>query len=619
MSLTLRPSFARWLAPLAVALAAVRLSAAPATIFQVNSFTNLNYSSGFVGQVGVTTEWPAEMGRSGDTVDVGFVLSQVPPVTARHYRFRAVITSHFEQSFALEVLAGPSLDALTAVHSEFVNSARVVAATVPLERFAVGQTNWIRLRGVGVEVGEAKPAGVQWNRWLLTRTDAALDLQSAVDDQLRRLADYVRDAIQPSGLVRDSLMHSPAAQPIHPASPDAAGFALLALCGLDHLKVVGDAEARVQAILSAHAGRTTGVTPKRNARGHWWHWLNVATGNPHPGWNDNYTTIGSALLVAGGLFARNHFPQNPTIAALAEELRASCDFDGMIHSALDGRVALATDVNGNAVGHTRPWNEYQLIVSLALRQPGATRAAAVSNLWLNPAAAPKSVYRGIPVLTDRAGSFAPAFWTQQQFFFNPDFAGNADFVGFFRNQQRADALYCASGLRQNYRYGLTAGVDPSGYRADRIGDHDNVFSPSAVGGWGDLDTLLEFIQSQPPGADPRSRYGLARVSSAMANWWPADAGLVDHLFLLFGLVEARSPGFFKQRQSFTVAPKLALQPPEPGAGRATLSWSPEVPGFELQESSSLTPPLWQHVATGETNGSTVELAGPAKFYRLVRP
>jgi hypothetical protein len=236
---------------------------------------------------------------------------------------------------------------------------------------------------------------------------------------------------------------SPSTPPFHPASPDAGGFALLALCAMDHLGLSSQAEARAQAVLSAYAGHTTGISPRRNAKGHWWHWLNLTNGAPHPGWHDNYTTIGSALLVAGALFARNHFAENATIATHAEEMRATCDFDDMIHPSLDGRVALATDAAGQAVGNVQPWNEYMLIVSLALRQAGATRAPLVADRWLNPAVAPKTAYRGIPTLTDRAGTFAPAFWVQQQYFFNPDFAGNLAFVEYFQNHRRADALYCA--------------------------------------------------------------------------------------------------------------------------------------------------------------------------------
>jgi len=111
---------------------------------------------------------------------------------------------------------------------------------------------------------------------------------------------------------------------------------------------------------------------------------------------------------------------------------------------------------------------------------------------------------------------------------------------------------------QDYRYGLTAGVGPTGYRVDGLLSQGAVLSPSAVGGWGDLDTSLEYAQDQPPGSDPRTRYGLTRVSADAPAWWPSDAGLVDHLFLMFGLVEARSPFFFRDRQ--------LLEPSMPGRG-----------------------------------------------------
>lgn len=591
--------------------------AAPATIFQVTSFADSPYLSGFVGTVGVTTTWPAEMGWQGDTIDIGFNLSAAPPPTARHYRFRIVINSHFDQSFDIAILAGSSLASLVRVHSEYVGTARVLVATVPLDRFVVGQTNWIRIKGMGVQVGGGKPAGVQWSRWLLTRTDAIFNLQGAIDDQLQRFTNYVLAAIQPSGLVRDSLTLSPSTPPYHPASPDAGGFALLALCAMDHLGLISDAESRVQAVLSAYSGYTPGVTPTRNAKGHWWHWMNLATGAPEPNWNDDYTTIGSALLVAGGIFAKNHFPQNSTIAAYAEEMRTTCDFDSMIQPSLDGGVALKTDAAGNALGMpVMPWNEYMLIVSLGLRQNGAARAPAVSNLWLNPANAPKASYHGISTLTDRPGSFAPAFRVQQQYYFNSDFASNASFVSYLYNHQRADALYCAYDLYQNYRYGLTAGVDPGGYRADRIYDQVSVYSPEAVGGWGDLDTLLEFMQDQPPGGDSRTRYGLTRVSSTNATWWPNDAGLVDHLFLMFGLVEARSPLFFKQRQAFAT-PTLKIVPAAPG--QVMISWTPDTPGFALQETAVLSPATWTNSPSGTNNPVNVPFTGPTKFYRLFKP
>lgn len=599
---------------------AVTMGAAPLTIFQVSTFSDLEYPAGFSGVVGETAAWPSGMGRSGDTVHLGFNVPEDASGVARAYRFRAVVWDHVGQSFPVSVAAGPSLDALTQVHTEFVDSARVLAVTIPVDRFVAGQTNWIRLRGSGVQVGGDAAEGIRWTRWLLTRTDVGMTKEAAIDDQFDRLGAYVRAAIQPGGLVRDSLTLSPSTPPFHPASPDAAGFALLALCGLEAVGRAPDAGALVERILSAHAGRTPGITPARNARGHWWHWMNLNTGAPAPGWVDNYTSIGSALLVSGGLFARNHFPGNTNIAALAAELQATCDFDGMIHPELDGRVALATDAAGDAVGYVRPWNEYMLVVSLALRQPGAVRAQAVAPFWLDPDRAPKAAYRGNDTLTDREGFFAPAFWVQQQFYFNPDYAASEGFVRLFWNHQRADALYCAGVLRQNYRHGLTAGVVPSGYRADRIQDHENVFSPSAVGGWADVDGLMEFLQDQPPEGDVRNRYGMRRVSSRNAAWVPADAGLVDHLFLLFGLVEARRPGFHRQRLDFgSIVERPALRVVPESDGQASLSWSPELPGFVLQAADMLMPDRWTNLTGSVEPPVTISLSGPARFFRLHRP
>jgi hypothetical protein len=74
-----------------------------------------------------------------------------------------------------------------------------------------------------------------------------------------------------------------------------------------------------------------------------------------------------------------------------------------------------------------------------------------------------------------------------------------------------------------------------------------VFSPEAAAAWGDMDAFLEFYNSQFPTSDPRYKYGLVRESATQPNWVPNDAGLVDHLFLLFGLVESIDPDFFAAR------------------------------------------------------------------------
>jgi len=539
-----------------VALAA--RSAAITTIFQVEDFADppwsLTYYSGFAGTVGQTEIWPAEMGWQGDRIDIAFELPADVPPAALHYRFRIIVTQQFDQTFDLVLYAGPALETLVAVHSEFVDSARAYVATIPLERFSPGQTNWIRIQGVGVQVGPGRPPGIQWSRWLLTRTDWPEAPDYVRLNQLQRATFYLLDAIQANGMVRDALPFSPDHEPLHPATPDAAGFALLGICAGDRLGLIENPEELVESILSAYAGHTPGIHPDRSADGHWVHFMDVNTGAYAGGtWDATYSPIGSALLVSGALFARNHFIENAAIAALADELYATTNFNAAIHPLPNphGYLYLGMAPEGGGLfGALPPWNEYMLVVSLALREVDNARALAVAPLWLEADNAPSIGYRGIPTLTDNPWAFAPAFWVQQQHFFNTDFASDPGFEGFFRNQRQADALYCAADLGQTYRYGLTAGVSPSGYTVDRIYSHHNVFAPEAVAGWADLDTLLEFVQDQPPPSDPRFRYGLTRVCSSSPGWIPYDAALVDHLFLMFGLVESSEPLFFKARLPF---------------------------------------------------------------------
>lgn len=525
-------------------------------VFQVTNFANppysLTYYEGFTGTVGVTSVWPAEMGWQGDRIDLEFNLPAGVPPEASHYLFKILVWQHFTQSFDLTVSAGPTLADLEPVHVEYVDSTRVYTAAIPLARFTPGQMNWIRIQGDGVLVGPGQPSGIQWRRWALTRTDWAEDINAVRADQLERLRDYTLDAVYySSGLVRDSLTLSPSDPPYHPGSPDAGGFALLAICVADQLGLLYNADLLTELILSGYAGHIPGVNPARNTNGLWYHWLNLDTGQPQSGWNDGYTTIGSALLVGGALFAKNHFIENPNIAALADELYATTDFNAAIHPALDGRVHVAQAANGSELfGSLMPWNEYMILVSLALRQPNNARALAIAPYWLEAANAPKIYYNGLGTLTDNPYAYAPAFWVQQQHFFNPDFATDADFEMYFRNHQRADAVYCAFALGQTFRYGLTAGVDPTGYFADRMYSHHYVYGPEAVAGWGDLETTLEFVQAQPPDSNPRFRYGLTRVSSANPGWIPSDAGLVDHLFLMYGLMESLEPWFFRARLPF---------------------------------------------------------------------
>ena len=56
-----------------------------------------------------------------------------------------------------------------------------------------------------------------------------------------------------------------------------------------------------------------------------------------------------------------------------------------------------------------------------------------------------------------------------------------------------------------------------------------------------------------------------------------------------------------------------------GSGQATVSWSPDTPGYVLQETLSLSPTNWVNAASGTTNPAVVPATLPKKFYRLFNP
>ena len=67
----------------------------------------------------------------------------------------------------------------------------------------------------------------------------------------------------------------------------------------------------------------------------------------------------------------------------------------------------------------------------------------------------------------------------------------------------------------------------------------------------------------------------------------------------------------------TNAPTLTIVPGVPG--QATISWTPNTPGFVLQETWVLSPSNWSNSVNGATNPIVVPATSPAKFYRLCKP
>ena len=138
-----------------------------------------------------------------------------------------------------------------------------------------------------------------------------------------------------------------------------------------------------------------------------------------------------------------------------------------------------------------------------------------------------------------------------------------------------------------------------------------------------LALLLLLAAASPTSADP-----LSINWSKIAGGGGASAGGSFALIGTIGQADASGPltnGQYAVRGGFWVlpqavqmvgAPTLTIVPAAPG--QATLSWSPAIPGFILQETLNLALPSWSDAPSGATNPVTVTSVLPAKFYRLIK-
>jgi hypothetical protein len=167
--------------------------------------------------------------------------------------------------------------------------------------------------------------GVRRTSHALSRDDEAF-----IEDLSRRAFQYFVDhADARTGLVLDRARASGEAHPPgHPshniASSAATGFGLTALCvGAARGWIArGDARRRVLTTLRFFAGRA--------AQEHGWflHWMDKETGERR--WNSEYSSIDTALLLAGVLTARQYFGGDAEIVRLATKIYERVDFRWML-------------------------------------------------------------------------------------------------------------------------------------------------------------------------------------------------------------------------------------------------------------------------------------------------
>jgi hypothetical protein len=189
---------------------------------------------------------------------------------------------------------------------------------------ALSACGTLRAQGVAAPAGvDHTPAG---GAYRLTREDAQL-----LEDISRRAFLYfLEHADERTGLVLDrARTNGEAHPPGHPshriASSAATGFGLTALCAGAERGWVARPEAR------RRVKTTLRFFAERAPREHGWllHWMDAGTGERR--WRSEFSSIDTALLLAGVLTARQCFREDAEVVRLATSIYERVDFPWMLN------------------------------------------------------------------------------------------------------------------------------------------------------------------------------------------------------------------------------------------------------------------------------------------------
>ncbi|NYE08094.1 hypothetical protein F4694_004937 [Bacillus niacini] len=342
-----------------------------------------------------------------------------------------------------------------------------------------------------------------------------------------------------------------------------------------------DEEAAEKALLTLRAclGEVEGCQITRDSStGFFAHFVDMETGaNLH----SEISTIDTSLLVAGALFAGQHFKDKaPQIGDLAQKLLQSINWRVVVNDKEKGVINMVVK-DGKGTLPLPAYNEYVMVSYLALLcQP---EDQDIQDLWNNNFAEeqishlPQIHYRDIPVLTDHdAKAFLSSFVHQFPFYLVPEYATSPTYREFYKNACMADRLkWKELSDVASYVWGYGAGPNDGlhgGYRADKINDspHDIAsayivagFLPVYPAGIYDLYALYRLhipydvytnLEDKEDEMKFRAayKYGLHRYSwwhlEQPNRWYPTKVTLIDWSSMLYGLTAfKRGMSFFTER------------------------------------------------------------------------
>jgi len=338
----------------------------------------------------------------------------------------------------------------------------------PIKTVASRTSSWFLI--VTLLAATVSPAGLAQSSSLPPRSsDDEAFLDQLERDAWRYFWDY---ADRKTGLIADSTLHG------SPSSIAAVGFGLAAVC-IAHARgwiSSEDAYGRVLKTLRTVKRRL------KHEHGFFYHFVEMSTGQR--AWSSEVSSIDTALLLAGALFAGQYFHGTP-VERLATELYERVDWTWMTHDT--PLLCMGWTPERGFFSHHWDWySEGILLYALAIGSPTHPIPAESWFKWRRA----KRAYRGVSVVYSYFGSLFTYQTAHAWIDFRTLYEGDLNYWQNSINAVLANRQFCLDHAAQYRGYGpsgwgLTAGEGPDGYRGygaepAEVVLHDGTINPYGV-------------------------------------------------------------------------------------------------------------------------------------------
>lgn len=385
--------------------------------------------------------------------------------------------------------------------------------------------------------------------------DPRLDYESWLRDEFGQVVTFAEGLVAPDGEPTGWVIDAdviPTWSRFHPATPDGAAWVVMLMVAKDHLAGGEGSGPLVRDVLRRYAGlMPDGVVPQVSADGIMHHWYDTDTGGVAPGWDSEYATLSTMLLVTAADRARRFYADDPQIVEAADVIVGRVrNWDSYIQPGSNALYLRAQAGGGPDFGTASgAFNEGVMFVDQAAAYSTGGSALAY---WLDRSALPQAQYvAGLPVTTNWPGSHLPAFVSLYPWIGQASLRSDPAWRTHMLNLLASNGAW-TDDHGPAYMTVFSAGTTSSdwgGYHADSLSDHpgDVTTFPSLMG-FSSLGVTAPSV-----GAYHAYRHG-ARESFASGAWmlfrrsWvdpgytPTDAALSDVVIGALGLAELIKPG-----------------------------------------------------------------------------